>query len=283
MRRVKMIKLVFTAAAVLLAASPFTPTSQAEAAGRLTREEISGHLSSAEEAFRKGMELDRSDPAAAADYYRTAILHFERITGEGGVRNGKLYYNTGNAWFRLGDIGRAILNYKRALLYMPNDPNLRQNLEFARSRCASRIEGQEREKVFKTLFFLHYDLPAGVRFLVLAVSFTLAWLTGAVMLFFRRGWLKIVLAVLCVTSAVFLASLTVETVGSSRRPAGVITTGEVVARKGDAETYQPSFTEPLASGVEFTLLEKRPDWWYIELESGARCWVPSSSGELVVD
>ena len=91
------------------------------------------HLAAAEEAFGRAIELDVTDPESAGDYYRKAILHYERLVASG-VRNGNLYYNIGNVWFRLDDMGRAILNYKRSELYNPADPNLEQNLQFARSR-----------------------------------------------------------------------------------------------------------------------------------------------------
>ncbi len=249
--------------------------------GELSQQKILEHLSLGEESFRKAMELDQRDPAAARDYYRRAVLHFERIVQEGGTRNGRLYYNIGNIYFRLGDLGRAILYYKRAALYTPNDANLKQNLDYARSRRIDRIEEKEMEKIFKTLFFLHYDLPSRWRLVIFTVSFALVWISAALLLFVSRGSIRAVLVSATIVCALFLASLVVESVARVRRPEGVITAEEIIARKGDAETYQPSFTEPLHSGTEFNLLEARSDWLYVELKSGARCWIPSSSAELV--
>jgi tetratricopeptide (TPR) repeat protein len=239
-------------------------------------------LAKAEEAFGKAIELDRTDPEAAADYYRKAILYYGKLT-DSGVRNGKLYYNIGNAWFRLDDMGRAILNYRRAALYDPGDPNIRQNLQYARSRRVNRIETQQRERVFKTLFFIHYDLPTRVRFGIFLASFILLWAAAIAMIFRKRGWMRTLTISLAVICAIFLVSLIAEKISLTRHPAGVVVAPEAVARKGDGETYQPSFTAPLYSGTEFRLLERRPDWWYIELEDGARCWIPSRSGELVIE
>ncbi len=39
--------------------------------------------------------------------------------------------------------------------------------------------------------------------------------------------------------------------------AGVIIDQEVIGRQGDAESYQPSFEDPLHGGTEFTLLEEQ--------------------------
>jgi tetratricopeptide (TPR) repeat protein len=251
------------------------------ASAKLTSQEMSKHLADGEQAFRKAMELDRSDPEAARAYYQEAILQFEVIRKDGGIKNGKLFYNIGNAYFRLGDVGRAILNYKRAALFMQNDQNLKQNLEYARNRRADRIELRQKEKVLKTLFFIHYDIPSRLKLLVFAISFGALWILAAARIFFKAGWLKAVIIIAAVASAIFLASLIADSMSLAKTPEGVITADEVVGRMGDADSYQPSFKEPLHSGSEFRLLERRPGWWHIELESGDRTWIPDGSGELV--
>ncbi len=268
------IRITLLAALTLLATGV---AAQEISSASLTEE----HLASAEEAFGRAIELDMTDPEAAGDYYRKAILHYERLVTSG-VRNGKLYYNIGNAWFRLDDMGRAILNYKRSTLYNPADPNLEQNLQFARSRRVNRIEAQQRDRVFKTLFFIHYDVPTRVRFGIFLGAFVLLWSAVIAAVFYNRGWLRTLIISLAAVCVIFLISLISEKVSMTRDPAGVVIAPEVTARKGDGETYQPSFTAPLYSGTEFNLLEQRPDWWYIELEDGARCWIPSWGGELVL-
>lgn len=268
------IRITLLVALVMVAAAS---SSQEISSASVTEE----HLAFAEEAFGRAIALDMTDPAAARDYYRKAILHYERLEASG-VRNGKLYYNIGNAWFRLDDMGRAILSYKRSELYNPADPNLGQNLQFARSRRINRIEAQQRDRVFKTLFFIHYDVPTRVRFGIFLGAFLLLWSAAIVAVFHRRGRVRTLIISLTVVCVVFLLSLVWEKASLTRNPAGVVTAPDVVARKGDAETYQPSFTAPLYSGTEFDLLERRPDWWYIELEDGARCWIPAWGGELVL-
>jgi len=50
---------------------------------------------------------------------------------ENGAVNGHIYYNLGNAYFRLGDLGRAIVHYERARLLIPRDADLIFNLAYA--------------------------------------------------------------------------------------------------------------------------------------------------------
>src|SRR5512141_3017076 len=59
-----------------------------------------------------------------------ALAIYESILRNGYV-SGPLYYNLGNAYYRAGNIPRAILNYERALRFMPGDDDLRHNLQLA--------------------------------------------------------------------------------------------------------------------------------------------------------
>ncbi len=59
---------------------------------------------------------------------------------ENGLENGHIYYNLGNACFRLGDLGKAILFYERARLFIPRDADLNLNLSYARDRTLDIID-----------------------------------------------------------------------------------------------------------------------------------------------
>lgn len=78
--------------------------------------------------------------------YDEAIAVYEGIL-KSGHESGALYYNLGNAYFKQKELGRAILNYERALDFIPRDPDLRANYHFARS-MVRRTDGQDLEKFF---------------------------------------------------------------------------------------------------------------------------------------
>ena len=262
-------------AAALLAMALAAPTAPA-----LPQEEARRLFDEANELFREANELSLRDPNAAVELYQRAALRYERLVRAGGIRNGKLFYNLGNAYFKAQDIGRAILNYRRAERYIPGDPNLQQNLAYVRSRLQDRFEPAQRTQVLRTLLFFHYDFPPGVRAALLAVFSGLFWGLAAVRLFRREwapGW---ALAVLGAAGLLMLGSLAVEAAAAG--PAeGVILSPQVVARKGDGASYEPSFTEPLHAGTEFRLLEERNGWFRIELPDGRTCWIPEDAAELV--
>lgn len=70
---------------------------------------------------------DESQYERAIDAYRRAL--------DTGYANVALYHNLGNAYFRTGRLGRAILYYEKAQRLAPEHPKLRHNLDVARSRA----------------------------------------------------------------------------------------------------------------------------------------------------
>lgn len=50
------------------------------------------------------------------------------------------YYNLANAYYRLDNLGKAILNYERALKYAPCDKDIQFNLELCETKVIHRVE-----------------------------------------------------------------------------------------------------------------------------------------------
>jgi tetratricopeptide (TPR) repeat protein len=53
--------------------------------------------------------------------------------------NAELYYNLGNTYYRLNNIGRAVLNYERALQIDPSYKDAKENLILTQNRIPNRI------------------------------------------------------------------------------------------------------------------------------------------------
>ncbi len=250
-------------------------------AASMDHSEMESAFKEAIKAFEAGNGLVATDPAAAQAEYEKATLRLEQIIREGGVENGKLYYNLGNVWFQRGDVGRAILNYLRAEQYMPNNVNLQQNLAYVRQQRKDSFKQTEKRKVLNTLFFWHYDIPSGIRLRVFTCAFLAFWGLAAARLFSKRGALTGALAATGLLAALLFVSLTVEARTHRMHPSGVVVAEESVGRKGDGETYQPSFGEPLHAGTEFTVLEDRGDWVQVTLPDERNCWLARRDVALV--
>ena len=238
-------------------------------------------LSEANSTFRQANEL-AGDQSKAKQLYTRAILLYEKIIDQGKVRNAKLYYNLANAYFLNDDLGRAILNYRRAQALDSSDLNIRNNLAFARSQRLDKVAVETRKRVLETLFFWHYDFSVQTRFLLACVFFALFCLVVTLMIWLGRGpatsTSAIVLGVLLLC---LVASVAIETIGRAHTVNGVITAEQIVARQGDGPNYSPSFKDPLHAGTEFQLVERRPGWFHIVLSDGSDAWIPDETADLV--
>ena len=235
-------------------------------------------LDKAHSEFRTGNELADQNPAEAHKHFTAAALRFQQLIEEDGIKNGALFYNIGNCYFRMQDIGNAILYYRKAQRYTPNDANLMQNLEFARAHRKDRVDIAAQARVLQTLFFWHYDINTRTRSAIFISCFILSWL-GATLLVFgvRPPWLRWTTAATATLTCVLLGSLLLEHTQQKAVTHGVILNSETVGRKGDSTAYEPSFKEPLHAGTEFVVLEQRPDWNHVALQDGRTTWLPARS------
>jgi hypothetical protein len=117
--------------------------------------------------FQEGNRLYQEN-----DYYG-AIEAYGGVL-KAGLESADLYYNLANAHFKAGNLGDAILNYERALRLNPRGPDIRANLELARSLTADEIEPLPRFWVLSALSWWVNLLPR----MALTVGLVLTYLLG---------------------------------------------------------------------------------------------------------
>ncbi|MCQ2608255.1 MAG: SH3 domain-containing protein [Bacteroidales bacterium] len=74
-----------------------------------------------------------------AQEYKQMINICEQQLSEG-QQSAYLLYNLGNAYFKDGNMPKAIVNYERAALLAPNDSDIQHNLSFAYAQQPDNIE-----------------------------------------------------------------------------------------------------------------------------------------------
>jgi tetratricopeptide (TPR) repeat protein len=246
----------------------------------MSRDESLLLFSQANQTFSKANET--KNPQEAAVLYDKAILDYEKIIDEGGIKNARLYYNLANAYVLSNNIGKAILNYRRAQLLDSSNPDIYKNLNFARSKRADNISVSSQKKILERLFFWHYDFSAKTRFIVGGIGFAVfcIWLTLKLWLT-RWPAAKVVCTLSALLAICMLISVMTEYYTAKRNLSGVILIESIVARQGDGNNYPPSFNEPLHAGVEFDVIEQRSGWLHIQLANGHDAWIPEQSSELI--
>ncbi len=232
--------------------------------------------------FQMARESLASDPERARSLFLESIADHQAIIDRG-VVNGRLYYNIANAYLLSDDVGRALLNYRRAERLMPTSRELQTNIAVAKSRVPDRIEAKAETRVVRTLLFWHFNTQTSHRWIVLVSSFGALWIVLSMRLLGLRRiaprWLAATAFLGCL---VFGASVAVDVTAAGVSDHGVIVQQEVVGRTGPGVVgYEPSFERPLHAGVEFTLIERRDTWARVELADGRSTWLPRAAIELL--
>ena len=235
----------------------------------------------ANEAFRQANEVGPSNPDQAAELYRRAALRYERLLGEREISNSKLYCNLANAYFQAGDIGRAILNYRKAERLDPGDLNVQRNLAFARTKRYDKLDPASGGQVVETLLFWHFEWSKGTRMRLFAGAWILMWAVLVLRRFGQRWAPREIAAGMAVAALLLAGSMAYESFDEAGSVAGVIVSPDTVARQGDGPSYEPAFREPLHAGTEFSVLEDRQGWCHVELPDGRVCWLDVGDVEFV--
>ncbi|MBN2455603.1 MAG: tetratricopeptide repeat protein [Sedimentisphaerales bacterium] len=247
---------------------------------KLPKEQVYSLYNQANETFRQANST--KDPDQAKRLYEKAILNFEKIIEEGQIENVKLYYNLANAYFLQGQLGKAILNYRKAIKIDDSDENIQKNLAFACSKRIDKIAVKTEKRVLQTLFFWHYDFSLKTKFLLTCVFWGAVCICITAIIWLDRSpaW-TISTTIFVILMLCFLGSVAIEYRTHTSNIGGVITAKEVIARQGDGENYPISFKGPLHEGTEFDLLESRPGWFHIKLSDDSDGWILNNAAELI--
>jgi tetratricopeptide (TPR) repeat protein len=247
----------------------------------LPKEEIYTVFEQANDTFRQANSIVNDTDKANA-LYEKAVLGYEKIIRDGHVENPKLYYNLANAYLLRDDVGRAILNYRRAEKLDKSDSNIQKNLAFARGRRVDKVDVKTETRIRHTLAFWHYDFSMKTKLVISCICFATFCLAMTVVIWFGRNTtLTVITAVAVVLLVCFVGSLAVEAYYQKAGSSGVIISPEVTAYQGDGRNYPPSFKDPLHAGTEFELIERRPGWFHIKLADGSDGWIPQTTADII--
>jgi len=114
--------------------------------------------------------------------YQKAIETYNQIVAND-IESAPLYFNLGNAYFKDGDLGHAILYYMKAKQLAPGDSEIRHNLEFAQRFSSVQMEGVELNPI--TSFLASLVDSYNLSFLAWGSSFI--FILFMVTLIFRLG------------------------------------------------------------------------------------------------
>ena len=225
---------------------------------------------SANQAYMEGRWAD-----AAADY--------ELISGMG-LESASLYCNTGDAYFKDGNVPMAILFYERALKLDPSYEDARYNLQLLNSTIQDRIDPVP-DFILKVwakdiCYLMNSDAWAVCFIVLLALTLALAllFILGATAAGRRAGFFTgIVTLLLAIASLSF--SIWQKNDYMSADDAIVIRPVTSVKSSPSSEASTDLFI--LHEGTKVRILDKVGNWNNIELADGRQGWILSKDIEVI--
>ena len=124
---------------LLISVSAIAQNVEQPAAESTTTEQPSAEQPAVEASASTDEQWNAANAAYNAGDFEKAATIYEQILAQN-LHSAALYYNLANAYFKQGELGKALLNYNRASRIAPGDEDIRHNQEYAEKMTKDSIE-----------------------------------------------------------------------------------------------------------------------------------------------
>ena len=212
--------------------------------------------------------------------YAAAVEHYEAALAQG-ADHPLVHYNLGNAHFRAGDLGEAIVSYVRAQRLAPRDERIASNLRVARAQIRDRELGGEVPAVLAPAAWLYGLLSLDEWWTLFAVAFA-AVAIAAIVGHWRPALRPVGRRAMIAAGTVAVLALLMGGIRYRNEVAtarAIVVAQEVQVRSGPGDDYGLAFR--VHEGLQVTVDERRERWWRIDLGGELVGWVPAASLERI--
>jgi len=210
--------------------------------------------------------FDRANQEYLNGNFAEAVEIYQRLLNEG-VDHPAVFFNLGNTYYELGEFGRAIASYERALQVDPAFMRARDNLSRAVAVAPGGMKAPLRPGWEQALLFWDDGLTRGQSRGLFVLMNIVFWAVLTVRLWRAVPYSRVAVGVCAV--AVILSGLSVWTKEFPQRTA-VTTAERVPIRYGTSETEPVRFE--LDEGDRVAVESRRGDWIRVRTIDGDRGW-----------
>ncbi len=224
-----------------------------------------------EEAFQRGSSLYNQEKYQEAIDAYTSVL-------DAGKESASLYYNLGNAHYKLSNIGPSVYYYEKALELAPSDDDIKNNLVFAQNATIDAIDVIPEGFISKTLNRFNsittfdgwawFAVLCVVLFVVLFILYYLAQTSSKKRIFFVGSWLVLVFGLF----GVFFAFRQYDAIKNNQF--AIIFAQETIIKSEPNLRSEEVFQ--LHEGTKVQVTETVNNWKKIKLADGKIGWIPAT-------
>ena len=226
--------------------------------------------------------LDSANHYYSKGNFQKASEQYEKIISLG-YESPEVYFNLGNAYYKLDKIGMSVLNYERAKKFSPQNEDINFNLKLANQKTLDKIESTPKlflEDWWDNLKSMHSEKTWGIRSIacfILFLFFLGVFITTQKVLTKQIGfWLSIVFFSFTLISF-FISKSRYNDLTNQNSAVILIPSVEIKNSPSDAGTKLFILHE----GTKVAAPETNGEWVKIELTSEKVGWVKRSSIEFI--
>jgi tetratricopeptide (TPR) repeat protein len=216
------------------------------------------------------------------EYQEAAMLYLAAV--DEGYASSGLYYNLGNACYKLNRLAQAILYYEKARELAPFDEDIRDNLQMANALIVDRVE------VIPDFFLKRWwhlltgllmpDVWAAISLLLFVSTLFIVFkfITAQAMSRYRKAYLVIGVALFLLTGFGYVSGISREKAITGNRYA-IIMDPSATIRSSPDELGTSVFV--LHEGTKVEILERLDEWREIKIANGSKGWIVKNAiGEI---
>jgi len=214
--------------------------------------------------------------------YQLAIEEYNKLLLDG-YEGISLYYNLGNAHYRLGKIGFAILYYEKALKLSPNDEDVKHNLALSKLNLKDKVDTLPPFFIFNIWEGLLASFSVTGWTIIVYIFFILV-LLASIAYFFSRNVTEQRISFFTgvgLTSVLILSIilLTVKMNKEFNVKDGIIVETSVIVKSSPDYSSKDSFQ--VHEGLKVRLEDNVDDWVKIRLDDGKIGWIMQKSMKII--
>lgn len=227
-------------------------------------------------------QLKQANDLYAKGKYTEAAHVYEQIISEKGVAP-QLYYNLGNAYYKMNETGKSILNFERALRLDPGFDDARFNLEVAQQKVVDNIVQTPTFFVGRWIQLL-MKLFSSNQWMFISFVLFLSGLGLAILFVFGKS-MVLRKGAFYVGIAILIASMVALTFSGARKNQlvdhreAIVMIGVVTVKSSPDKSGTDLFQ--LHEGTKVSIKSTLGDWVEIELENGNVGWMEVTNVEKI--
>ena len=225
--------------------------------------------------------FSHSNDLYSADKFEEAIDSYLSILDQH-ISNGIIYYNVGNCYYKLNDLGYARLYYEKAKLYNPTDRDVLHNIELVKAQLIDDIQSVPEFFLIKIINDINIKFsPSQWGYITIFVLYFILFLF--LVLFFSKSVEARVssLRVLLFSIPIFLVILffLIYSNMDNKYDDAILIAPNTYVKTAPSPDSDDYFI--IHEGVKFKLIDSLDDWSRILLSDGKDGWVKNNYFQVV--